>query len=373
MELMWNGEAVLKIVHVAEPAGGVKRYLESLIFTTGNLVQVMVGSYSINNADRNYHLDIKRSFNPVIQLSTAIKLRHIINYERPDVVFLHSSFAGIVGRIACLGLPCKVFYNPHGWAFDMKIGRFKTAMFRALERIFSLLTDKIILISAFERDSALKNSICAQSKLFVLENAVNVNEFQHDHNEVAEEFSRFINGRFVIGMVGRISEQKGPDVFIEAAGLVEKRIPEAVFCIIGDGSQRSWIESMVKSYGMEGKIYISGWVDDALPYIRKFDIGVLLSRWEGFGLSVAEYMLSEIPIVVTSAGNLANFVERGNSGIVVPVDDPQATSNALIRIRKDAEFASQLGKNGYEFVQSNLNENRFHEEYLQLLKMVNGM
>lgn len=357
----------MKILHIAEPRGGVEKYLNALIFTTPNLSQIMVGPYSVRGADKNYNFEMGRSFNPFHQFQAAKSLRKIIKIEKPDVVYLHSSFAGIVGRIACFGLQCKVLYNPHGWSFDMKKGRMATWLFVLLERIFSHATDEIVLISEYEKQSALKHSICDPSKMYVLENAVNVEEILNDRTQSPLAYDEFVNGHYVVGMVGRIAEQKAPDVFVNAIQRISKKLPNAVFCIIGDGPMRAQITNQIKRLGLTEKVYISGWVADATPYVRKFDVGVLLSRWEGFGLSVTEYMLEEVPIVVTSAGNLSTFVQEGRSGIVVPIDDVEAATEAVIQLHSDPVEAKQMGKNGMKYVEEQLNENKFHVEYAHLL------
>lgn len=118
----------IKILHIAECAGGVERYLQMLLprLEERGLWQFFVCS---KNYDRQRYeaivdgveqMDLRQTFSPLQIWKKARAIRQIIRRINPDVVYCHSSFAGGLGRLAAIGLPCKVVYNPHGWAFNMK-------------------------------------------------------------------------------------------------------------------------------------------------------------------------------------------------------------------------------------------------------------
>lgn len=118
----------LSILHIAECAGGVERYLQMLLprLEKHDFRQCLVCSLSYNRqkyldiVDDVEQLDMRQTFSPTQVINKVMKIRKIIRNIRPDIVYCHSSFAGGLGRLAALGLPCKVVYNPHGWAFNMK-------------------------------------------------------------------------------------------------------------------------------------------------------------------------------------------------------------------------------------------------------------
>lgn len=117
----------MKIMHVAECAGGVDRYLEMLLpLLEDKYEQVFVCSQSYDArkyqgmVDRVQQLDIRQTLSPLRVAKEVMQLRRIISQERPDMVYCHSSFAGALGRLACIGMSVKVVYNPHGWAFNMQ-------------------------------------------------------------------------------------------------------------------------------------------------------------------------------------------------------------------------------------------------------------
>ena len=117
----------MKILHIAECAGGVDRYLEMLLpRLRDDYEQVFVCSHHFDAAkyeefvDKVEQIDMWQTFSPLKIYSQVKTIRKVIRKHSPDIVYCHSSFAGGLGRLACLGLNCKVVYNPHGWAFNMK-------------------------------------------------------------------------------------------------------------------------------------------------------------------------------------------------------------------------------------------------------------
>lgn len=118
----------ISILHIAECAGGVERYLQMLLprLAAKGFVQWFLcsKSYDVENYKTNVNgvkqMDLRQSFSPIYIAKRALAIRKEIRRLRPRVVYCHSSFAGGLGRLAAVGLPCKVVYNPHGWAFNMK-------------------------------------------------------------------------------------------------------------------------------------------------------------------------------------------------------------------------------------------------------------
>ena len=115
-------------MHVVECAGGVERYLRMLGagLSRNRFYQILVCSDDYEDVDFPYmdriiHIsDMHNELSLINDIRSIHKVRRIIKADCPDIVYCHSSKGGGVGRLAALGLPCKVVYNPHGWAFNIK-------------------------------------------------------------------------------------------------------------------------------------------------------------------------------------------------------------------------------------------------------------
>ena len=96
------------------------------------------------------NFNMEQTFSPLKIFKNVFFIRSVLKKINPDIVYLHSTFAGVVGRIASIGLPTKVVYNPHGWSFKMDNSYLKKLIFKLIEFSLSFLTDKFILISESE-------------------------------------------------------------------------------------------------------------------------------------------------------------------------------------------------------------------------------
>ena len=147
-------------------------------------------------------------------------------------------------------------------------------------------------------------------------------------------------------MVGRISYGKGPDLFVKAAALIKNKIPNAFFVIVGEGEERSSIENLLSEMGLKEDFLITGWVSNPLEYIQLFDQAMLLTRWEGFGLVLTEYMLAEKPIITTRVGAVPDLMQHGKNGVMIDVGDIEGIAEASYKLYTDNEYRQTLVSNG---------------------------
>ena len=329
----------IRVLHVAEAAGGVERYLQTLFkYSDKEQVEnILVCSQNYDYekfkrlADRVIVLKMAHDIQPSSDIKVERTLRRIIKQLKPDIVYAHSSKAGAFARIADLGLNNKVIYNPHGWAFNMQQSAKKQEMYKWVEKLSADFCDKIVCISDAERESALREKICKPSKLQVIYNGIDLEEI-----EKAASMSRVQLGipedAFVVGMVGRLSKQKAPDTFVKAAKLIKEKIPNAFFLMVGDGELRGQIEGLINQYDLGSSFLITGWVDNPTAYMKIMDVGMLLSRWEGFGLGLPEYMACGVPIVATNVDAIPNIIEDGVNGILIDKDNCLKAAQVSVEI-----------------------------------------
>lgn len=360
----------IKVVHVAECIGGVDKYLHSLIkymdhYRFDNVVilsQLYKKEEYIGVAECVEQITMAHGMG-ARALSSAKIIRKLIKKHNPDVVYAHSSIAGAVTRLACIGLKCKVIYNPHGWSFNMENS--KKGIFVTLEKLMSHFCDAIICISGAEKQSALDRKICREDKLHVIYNGIEVDR----KPEKSRKELGIPEDAFVIGMVGRICKQKAPDTFIRMA----EYIKDAYYVLVGDvlegaTEERVEIEELARKCGVQLKI--TGWVKNPLDYIGTFDVACLLSRWEGFGLALPEYMLCGKPIVASRVDAIPYIIEDGVNGLLVDVDDSKGAAEAVKKIREDKELFKKLITNGRRDVFEKYDVKRVSEETGRLIEVL---
>ena len=366
----------IRIVHIAQAAGGVEQYIKMLLkymnSTKFENILIVSKDYHIDNyvslVDAVEQIDMDREIG-IEDLKAAGKVRSLIKEYKPDIVYAHSSKAGAIARIADLGLKNHLIYTPHGCAFNMRCSENKRRLYTAIERIAAPFCDRIVCISEAERQSAIEKRICDENKLQVIYNGVDIEAYEREKKgKVNKKRLEIPENAFVVGMVGRISQQKAPDIFIKAAKRIKQEVPNAYFIIVGSGEMEPEIRKYARKNDMETSLYITGWVEDPLNYVELFDVACLLSRWEGFGLVLPEYMLVGKPIVATKVDAIPNIILNHRNGILVEVDDEVAVSRAVIDLQKKPELRKQLIQRGLQDVHSRFDAKRVAQEHELLFR-----
>jgi len=370
-----NSDNKKRIMFVAQAPGGVDRYLRSLLkyLDRSKYEIVMVCSQDFNREDYEKLSDYYEcvTMNRAIgfnDFSATVKVRKLIENYKPDIVYAHSSKAGAIARLANLTKKCKCIYNPHGWAFNMKTSSFRKKLYLFTERFLARFCDLIICISEAEKRSALENRICEEDKLTVIYNGIDIVEYEEISKiSVNKKDIGIPENTYVVGMVGRMSEQKAPDVFMKAMTMLKKEIPNLHIVIVGNGPLEAKVREYANNNGLEDSLTITGWVNDPAKYVKCFDMGMLLSRWEGFGLAIPEYMILKVPVIASATDGIENIVRNRENGILVAVDDYESAAKAVLEIKKDDRLRQYLVETAYEDVKKRFDVVRVAREHEDVL------
>jgi glycosyltransferase involved in cell wall biosynthesis len=170
----------------------------------------------------------------------------------------------------------------------------------------------------------------------------------------------------LIGMVGKLNADKNPMVFARAALSVQKQFPAATFCIIGAGPHRDMVQRFVEQEGLRERFFLVPQRPDAAWLAREFDVAVLSSSTEGLPTAVTEYMYWEKPVVVTDVGECSRVVLDGETGRVVPPDDPEAFAAAILDVLRDPIRAREMGRAGRRRLEKYYTVERYVADYVRL-------
>lgn len=367
----------IKIMHVVQSPGGVERYIQMLIkyMDKDRFRNVIVCSYDYK--EENYrglvdsfeNIEMDREINLLKDLRAIIEIRKKIKKYSPDIVYFHSSKAGAVGRLANLGINNRALYNPHGWSFNMDCSKNKKRVYKFIEKILAHLTDYIVAISECEKTRAINNRICEIDKIGVILNGIDIEEYDNK-KKYTEKDTRIPEGAYVIGTVGRLSFNKAQDTFIKAASMIKEIIPNAFFILVGDGPDRKKIEDLIKDYSLEDCTMITGWIEDPYQYIDCFNQGMLLTRWEGFGLVLAEYMLANVPIIATNIDSIPELIAHRENGMLVRVDDVEGIVQASVEYFNNLELTANNVSMGNKIVREKFDVKRVVEEHEKLFEKI---
>lgn len=355
-----NTHNKIKVIHILQSAGGVAQYLMDLLtyMNDARYDNIIIASNDYKNYEeilykkckRICYVDMIREINFKKDFRAIIEINKLIKQEKPDILYLHSSKAGALGRIAALfNNKVKIIYNAHGWYFNADIGK-KKYIFQFIEKILAYKTNKIIAISKSEYDSAIQKRICPKNKMVLIENGIDTEKYQ-DY-ETYRESIRIKYGLkendILVGIVGRISQQKDPITTIKAATEIIKYNKNVYFMFVGSGDLEEEILNIAKENNIYSNIIITGWVNNVKEYISAFDISLLPSKWEGFGLAILEYMICKKPIIATKIGGIKDILQNENNAFFIEKENPIDLKEKIERVIKEKNNIHNMLESNYQ-------------------------
>jgi glycosyltransferase involved in cell wall biosynthesis len=277
---------------------------------------------------------------------------------RPDIVHTHSSKAGMLGRAAArlAGVPI-VVHTVHGPSYhDGQPPPVRWAINR-LERFFALFTDHLVSVTDTLRDQFIRDKICRHDRISTVVSGIDFDAFPLDKAEARIAVRRLLGvgsaARLILS-VGHLQERKGYDVLVDAAARVVAAQPETLFLIVGtevEGSRvRSKLVRQIEDLGLTRQVLLLGARDDVAALLAAGDVYVQSSRLEGLSRSLVEAMYTGLPVVATEVDATPEVVLDGETGFLVPPDDPHLMASRILLLLHELETAKRLGEAARQLV-----------------------
>lgn len=367
----------VRVLHVTQASiGGTAEYIKLFFKNIDRekfeliLVCPSYGSLKedIENMGFKVHvIEMQRNINIFQDYKCYLKLKLLMKNLNVNIVHCHSSKGGVLGRIAARSNNIPSIYNPHGWSFSMNVGEKKKMAYALIEKMCSKYTTKIINISDYEQSLALEYNIAPRDKMVTIYNGIDVQAYSEnvDRNKMLKKLS-IPKDAYIIGMVARLTDSKSPETFLEVAEVLSKKIGNSYFLLVGDGELRDKIENLISSKKLNDRIKITGWVSDVNKYISIFDVGILTSKWEGFGLVLAEYMAAGKPVVASWVGGIPNVIKDNYNGKLIKSLQPSEFVDAIIKIKNNKEIREKFITNATKTVNRDFKIDRVVKEHEKL-------
>lgn len=178
---------------------------------------------------------------------------------------------------------------------------------------------------------------------------------------------------FVVGIVGRLERLKGQEVLFKAAEYLKGRIPGLTVMIVGDetvgqAGETYRLKRIAVELTPDVKVVFTGYQSPPGGIVPAFDVSVLASRKETFGLVVIEAQALGVPVVATDAGGVPEIIEDGVNGLLVAPDDPEAMAEALERLYREPELRSRIGEAGSRNVETRFSMDAHMEGLVRALE-----
>jgi len=293
----------------------------------------------------------------------------IIKDIQPDIVHTHTNVSGFFGAVFGKINRAKIVDSEHNdhKGFN-KIGLFLNTLTMKIAKV--IICNSRNTLNSFYR---LENLLIRNKQKNVIYNGVDVEWIDREYSNKDTALQKWnLEHKFVIGNIGRLTEQKDQRTIILAIKNIIKMIPNLRLIIVGSGKLEKNLKDLVRKNDLSKYVCFTGLVnrEEVYQLLHCFDVFVMSSLWEGFCNAVVEAMAAKIPVIITKVEPLPEVV--GDVGIYVPPNNPQAVANAILELKNSPQMAKEMGEVGRKRVLENFmirkTVENYEELYDQLLK-----
>jgi glycosyltransferase involved in cell wall biosynthesis len=297
-----------------------------------------------------------------IDFEFARNLISVIKRKNIDVLHAHEFAMNVYGSMASAVTGVPIVTTVHGKNY------YGERLRRRLAYRFVSRQSKMVAVSNDIADYLMKTiGICAKN-IMTIHNGVRIDGFRKDgsaRNRIREMLG-LSDDQPLLGTVGNLYPVKGHIYLIKAIAIIKKIVPDVKTVIAGRGELLDRLKEEVSGLGLEKNIEFLGYREDIPQLLQAMDIFILPSLSEGTPLSILEAMASQKPVVATDVGGLSEIVEDGETGFLVPSEDPESLAEKILFILKNRELSEKMAMEARKKVVEEYDLNNMVKRYVHL-------
>jgi len=288
--------------------------------------------------------DLVREISPVHDWRANCEVQKLLKEIKPDLVHCHSSKAGIIGRWAAMQCHIPSVFTAHGWAFTDGVPEKKRKVYRFIEKMAGKWCKKIICVSDYDKNLALREIPELKDKLVTVHNCIPDTDYRKD-------WSKYNPGRTLqIITVARFSPPKKIKETLQILSTALQQGMDVHITFIGDGPLFQENVAYAKALHIESAVTFLGARTDVEKLLPQYDLFLLLSNWEGFPISIIEAMRAGLPVMASDVGGVREAVIDGKTGWLISRDDSNILQewDSLLHNRQKLIQIGQNSRHAYE-------------------------
>jgi glycosyltransferase involved in cell wall biosynthesis len=290
--------------------------------------------------------------------SVPAAIRALVQQTGADIVHAHGYKADVYVYLALRKSQIPIVSTCHTWYDNDTALRLYGAIDRWVLRSFA----GVVAVSEEVRQRLFKSSV-RKENVRLIPNGIDLRPFDIPKTHPDLPALR-------VGLVGRLSQEKGVDLFLQAAALVLAELPQTRFVVMGEGPQRPELEALIQQLDIEHSASLPGRTDQMPAFYATLDVLVSASRQEGLPIALLEGMASCLPLVATAVGEVPSLVQDGRTGLLVPPEDVPSLAQAILTLLQDPTLRQRLGEAARALVADEFSADRMTADYLSLYQQV---
>lgn len=296
---------------------------------------------------------------PCVMLRTLFQLHRIIVRQKIDIVHTHHRMAAVYAYILRVFHPkLKHIYTAHNVFYDKK------SLTKA-----ALRDAAVVAVGSGVKKNLTEFFHISPAQITVIYNAVRPEPSENRYrNRTLDAWKE--QGVSLLGIIGRLSVQKGVDIFLSVISDLKRKGRHIRGIVVGDGELKKDLIQMAYDLGIEGDILFLGYQEHISTLISQLDLIIMPSRWEGFPLLPLEVFAEKKTIVGSNISGINEIVSDGENGRLVMKDDTRLFTEAAAELLDNPGLRKRLGENGFDFYRQTFSYGRFTEQYYSLYQKV---
>ena len=300
-------------------------------------------------------------------IKAFISLTKEIRTFKPHVIHTHTAKAGFLGRIASIVSlhPAVRVHTFHGHLLNGYFGSFRRLLVVIAEKVLAIFTHQLLAVGDKVRQDLLAAGIGDSKKFGLMPPGLEISQMP-DKIESQESYALSI-GTLQCAFIGRVTQIKRPDRFLDVVGEIKKRRVKLDFFIAGDGDLLDYCRERIVRENLSVKIL--GWQKDIEKVLSAADIVILTSDNEGTPLSLIQAGMAGLPVVTTRVGSVPEIVLEGVTGIITSLE-VREIADALETLASDNALRANMGESAKEFTLANFGLQRLVYDQKELYKNI---
>lgn len=300
----------------------------------------------------------------LMRVNTLVQVARIaalVREERVRIVHATEFVTNLLGLLAARATGARVVVS------RVDLGHLRAGfglLHRWTEKRISAAADFVCANAEAVRRLCIAEEGCDPERVLVVRNGIDLARFDRLAADPLQ--GPLPKGAPLVVVVANLWPVKGHASFLEAAALVRARVPAIGFALVGDGPERPHLERRAKDLGLSGCVHFLGLRHDVPAVLSRANIACLPSKAEGLSNALMEAMAARLPAIATAVGGNAELVVDGETGLLVPPQDPAALAGAIYQLASDGPRAAAMGARGRARAERELSLQGMQQNYLAL-------
>jgi glycosyltransferase involved in cell wall biosynthesis len=296
-----------------------------------------------------------------IDLSVPKSIRELAISTKADLVHAHGYKGDIYNYFAMRGSSTPFVSTCHTWYDNNPVVTFYGKADRLVLRGY----DAVVAVSDEVKQRLLKAGV-REERIHMVRNGIDLRPF--DNASPSLPAALLPDHPPIVGLIGRLSIEKGVDIFLQAAARVLAVLPSTQFVVVGEGPDRDKLEALIDQLKIRENVSMLGRRNDMPSVYASLNIMVSASRNEGLPIAILEGMASGLPIIATPVGDVPSVIHDGLTGLMVPPENPESLASQIVDLLRNPARQQQLGAAARKLIEDDFSAARMAADYLSIYR-----